>query len=150
MFGRNDARENVPNRPAVRVARPGPIYLCSVVLGKLIFGDIRSGPAIEPGNREMIADLMAQFVVLPFDEPAAVSDKTRIQTSRRARRRRALSNCARGRYTIVSQPAANGGRGRVRENMRPNLYGSVFIQFCSLRAKGMSDTQVCVRHYVAL
>jgi hypothetical protein len=42
-------------------ARPGTIYLCSVVLGELIFGAIRSGPAMEPGNREMIADLMAQF-----------------------------------------------------------------------------------------
>jgi tRNA(fMet)-specific endonuclease VapC len=52
-------------------ARPGTIYLCSVVLGELIFGAIRSGPGMEPGNREMIADLMAQFVVLPFDEPAA-------------------------------------------------------------------------------
>jgi tRNA(fMet)-specific endonuclease VapC len=52
-------------------ARPGTVYLCSIVLGELIFGAIRSGPAKEARNRAMIAGLMAQFPTLPFDEAAA-------------------------------------------------------------------------------
>lgn len=52
-------------------AQPGSVYLCSVVLGELIFGAVRSGPAHEAANRAMIARLRAQFPTMPFDDAAA-------------------------------------------------------------------------------
>jgi tRNA(fMet)-specific endonuclease VapC len=48
---------------------PGSIYLCSVVLGELIFGAVRS--ANEAANRGRIAVLSTHFVSLPFDGSAA-------------------------------------------------------------------------------
>lgn len=53
------------------VAPPGTVYLCSVVLGELIFGAVRSGPVHEPANRAMIAGLRAVFPTIPFDDAAA-------------------------------------------------------------------------------
>lgn len=50
---------------------PGDICLCSVVLGELIYGAIRSGPAHEAANRQLIARLRGQFRSLPFDDAAA-------------------------------------------------------------------------------
>ena len=47
------------------------VYISSIVLAELFFGAIRSGPAKEPGNRAMIAGLMAQFPTIPFDDLAA-------------------------------------------------------------------------------
>jgi tRNA(fMet)-specific endonuclease VapC len=52
-------------------APPGSVYLCSVVLGELIFGAVRSGPPHEASNRAMIARLKSLFPTLPFDEAAA-------------------------------------------------------------------------------
>lgn len=51
--------------------QPGSVYLCSVVIGELIFGAVRSGPAHEAANRAMIAGLRAQFPTMPFDDAAA-------------------------------------------------------------------------------
>lgn len=51
-------------------APSGSIYLCSVVLGELIFGAVRSG-VHEAANRALIAGLRARFSILLFDEPAA-------------------------------------------------------------------------------
>jgi tRNA(fMet)-specific endonuclease VapC len=53
------------------VAPPGTVYLCSVVLGELIFGAIRSGPVHEAANRTMIDGLRAVFRTIPFDDAAA-------------------------------------------------------------------------------
>jgi tRNA(fMet)-specific endonuclease VapC len=50
------------------VAPVGSIFLCTVVLGELIYGAIRSGPKNEAANRALIAGLRGQFPVLPFDE----------------------------------------------------------------------------------
>ncbi len=52
-------------------APSGSIYLCTVVLGELIFGAVRSGAAHEAANRALIAGLCARFPMLLFDEPAA-------------------------------------------------------------------------------
>jgi tRNA(fMet)-specific endonuclease VapC len=52
-------------------ATPGSVYLCSVVLGELIFGAIRSGPLFEAANRAKIAALKALFATIPFDDAAA-------------------------------------------------------------------------------
>jgi tRNA(fMet)-specific endonuclease VapC len=50
---------------------PKNIFLCSVVLGELSDGAIRSGPANEAKNRALIAQLRSQFTSLPFDDRAA-------------------------------------------------------------------------------
>jgi predicted nucleic acid-binding protein len=50
---------------------PGSVYLCSVVLGELIFGAIRSGPVYEAANRVMIAKLRAVFPPILFDDSVA-------------------------------------------------------------------------------
>jgi tRNA(fMet)-specific endonuclease VapC len=52
-------------------APPRSVYLCSVVLGELIFGAIQSGPNHEVANRARIARLQAQFPTFPFDDAAA-------------------------------------------------------------------------------
>jgi tRNA(fMet)-specific endonuclease VapC len=52
-------------------APPGSVYLCSVVLGELIFGAVRSGPAHEAANRAKIDALRALFSAIPFDAAAA-------------------------------------------------------------------------------
>jgi len=52
-------------------APPGSIHLCSVVLGELIFGAVRSGPMNEAVNRALISGLLAQFDSVPFDDAAA-------------------------------------------------------------------------------
>ncbi len=52
-------------------APPGSVYLCSVVLGELIFGPVRSGPFYETANRAKIAALKALFATIPFANAAA-------------------------------------------------------------------------------
>ena len=52
-------------------APPGTVYLCSVVVGELIYGALHSGPAHRAGNLALIASLRQQFVSLPFDDRAA-------------------------------------------------------------------------------
>jgi tRNA(fMet)-specific endonuclease VapC len=52
-------------------APPGNAYLCSVVLGELIYVAIRSGPGHEAANRAKIAALRAMFPTRPFDDAAA-------------------------------------------------------------------------------
>ncbi len=50
---------------------PGSIYLCSIVLGELLFGAIRGGPLHEAANRARIAGLQTLFSTIPFDDAAA-------------------------------------------------------------------------------
>jgi len=66
-------RRGLKSKVTARIlaARPGSIYLCSVVLGELIYGAVRSGPANEAANRAMIAGLRMQFATLSFDDAAA-------------------------------------------------------------------------------
>jgi len=52
-------------------APPGTVYLCSVVVGELIYGAWHGGPAHQTGNLALIASLRQQFVSLPFDDQAA-------------------------------------------------------------------------------
>jgi tRNA(fMet)-specific endonuclease VapC len=52
-------------------APPGSVYLCSLVVGELIYGAFHSGPAHQAGNLALIASLRQQFVSLPFDDRAA-------------------------------------------------------------------------------
>jgi len=52
-------------------APPGSVYLCSLVVGELIYGAFHSGPAHRAGNLALIASLRQQFVSLPFDDRAA-------------------------------------------------------------------------------
>lgn len=52
-------------------APPGSVFLCSVVLGELTYGAIRSGPANEAKNRAMIAGLQVTCPTLPYDDAAA-------------------------------------------------------------------------------
>ena len=66
---RRGPRSNVTAR--LLVAPPGSVYLCSIVLGELIYGAVRSGPAHEAANRALIAGLRATFAPIPFDDAAA-------------------------------------------------------------------------------
>ena len=47
------------------------IALCSVVLGKLNYGAERSGLSKRAFNYQLIAQLRAKFISLPFDDSAA-------------------------------------------------------------------------------
>jgi tRNA(fMet)-specific endonuclease VapC len=51
--------------------KPGDVALCSVVLGELCYGAIRSGPAQAAANFALIARLRQEFSSLPFDDKAA-------------------------------------------------------------------------------
>ena len=66
---RRGPKSNVTSK--MLVALPGTIRLCSIVLAELIFGAVRSGPAMEARNRELISGLRSQFPTVPFDETAA-------------------------------------------------------------------------------
>lgn len=52
-------------------APPGSVYLCSLVVGELIYGALHSGPTHQASNLALIASLRQQFVSLPFDDRAA-------------------------------------------------------------------------------
>jgi tRNA(fMet)-specific endonuclease VapC len=56
-----------------RIQREDPVdlCLCSIVLGELYYGAVRSGAAHEAANRALIAQLRRRFVSLPFDDRAA-------------------------------------------------------------------------------
>ena len=69
----NHMRRGPNSKVTTRLASapPGSIYLCSVVLGELIYGAFHSGPKHQAGNLALIADLRKQFVSLPFDDRAS-------------------------------------------------------------------------------
>ena len=52
-------------------ASPVTVFLCSVVLGELIYGALHSGPAHQAVNLALIVSLRRQFASLPFDDRAA-------------------------------------------------------------------------------
>lgn len=52
-------------------APPGSVYLCSIVVGELLYGAYHSGRAHQAGNLALIASLRQQFVSFPFDDRAA-------------------------------------------------------------------------------
>jgi tRNA(fMet)-specific endonuclease VapC len=66
---RRGPASNVTARLAA--APPGGVFLCSVVLGELIYGAMHSGPAHQAPNLALIARLRHQFMSLPFDDRAA-------------------------------------------------------------------------------
>jgi tRNA(fMet)-specific endonuclease VapC len=52
-------------------ASPGSVYLCSLVVGELLYGALHSGPGHQAHNLALIVSLRQQFVSLPFDDRAA-------------------------------------------------------------------------------
>lgn len=52
-------------------APPGSVYLCSVVLGELIYGALLAGPPHHASNLSFIAGIRPKFGSLPFDDSAA-------------------------------------------------------------------------------
>jgi tRNA(fMet)-specific endonuclease VapC len=52
-------------------APPGTIFLCSVVIGELVYGAYHSGPSHVAANLALVANLQKQFASLPFDDRAA-------------------------------------------------------------------------------
>jgi tRNA(fMet)-specific endonuclease VapC len=65
-------RQNQPKLIA-RIQQEGAanIRLCSVVLGELLYGAERSGPAHRASNLQGVEQLRLRFTSLPFDDPAA-------------------------------------------------------------------------------
>ncbi len=55
----------------IATASPGSVCLCSLVIGELIYGALRGGPAHQAKNLTLIASLRQQFMSLPFDDRAA-------------------------------------------------------------------------------
>jgi tRNA(fMet)-specific endonuclease VapC len=49
----------------------GSVFLCSVVLGELLYGAYHSGPTHQANNLALIARLRQQFVSLPLDDRSA-------------------------------------------------------------------------------
>lgn len=66
---RSGPRSKVTAR--LRTAPSGSVFMCAVVLGELLFGAIRSGPAREPANRALIAKLRRRYRVLRYGPAAA-------------------------------------------------------------------------------
>jgi tRNA(fMet)-specific endonuclease VapC len=52
-------------------APPGSVFLCSIVIGELVYGAYHSGPSHVTANLALIANLQKQFASLPFDDRAA-------------------------------------------------------------------------------
>lgn len=65
-------RQNRPNLVRrIQQESPADLVLCSVVVGELIYGAERSGPAHRVNNLARVEQLRRQFVSLPFDDRAA-------------------------------------------------------------------------------
>ncbi len=60
---------NSPVVPRLRARQPADVCACSVVLGELYYGCLRS--ANPTGNRAKVEALMRPFRSLPFDDAAA-------------------------------------------------------------------------------
>jgi tRNA(fMet)-specific endonuclease VapC len=52
-------------------ASPGSVFLCSIVVGELLYGAFHSGPAHRVNNLALIASLRQHFVSLPFNDRSA-------------------------------------------------------------------------------
>jgi tRNA(fMet)-specific endonuclease VapC len=52
-------------------APSGTVYLCSVVLGELLYGAFHSGPIHQAANLALIAALRQQYISRPFDDHSA-------------------------------------------------------------------------------
>lgn len=52
-------------------APPGSIYLCSIVVGELVYGALHSQPSYRANNLALVASLRRQFSSLPFDDRVA-------------------------------------------------------------------------------
>jgi tRNA(fMet)-specific endonuclease VapC len=65
-------RGTASNVTAHLTAAPkGSVFICSVVVGELIYGALHSGPANQAANLALVAALQSQYVSLPFDDRAA-------------------------------------------------------------------------------
>jgi tRNA(fMet)-specific endonuclease VapC len=66
---RNGPTSNVTTK--LGTAAPGSVFLCSIVLGELIYGAYHSQPSHQANNFALIAMLRQHFASLPFDDAAA-------------------------------------------------------------------------------
>jgi len=66
---RHGPRSNVTAKLAG--AAPGSVYLCSIVVGELLYGALHSGPTHRTNNLALVASLRQHFVSLPFDDRSA-------------------------------------------------------------------------------
>ena len=66
---RNGPASNVTAK--IAAASPGSVYLCSIVVGELIYGAFHGGSTHQAKNLALIASLRQQFMSLPFDDRAA-------------------------------------------------------------------------------
>lgn len=65
-------RQNQPRLMLrIRQATPTGLFLCSVVIGELVYGAERSGPTHRSGNLTLIGQLRAMYVSLAFDDKSA-------------------------------------------------------------------------------
>jgi tRNA(fMet)-specific endonuclease VapC len=65
-------RQNRPKLVArIQQEDPADIVLCSVVLGELIYGAERSGPAHRANNLARIQQVRQKFDSIPFDDAAS-------------------------------------------------------------------------------
>lgn len=55
----------------IKQENPANIVLCSVVLGELIYGAERSGPAHRVGNLLRVKQLLGNYTSIPFADAAA-------------------------------------------------------------------------------
>ena len=51
--------------------KPGNIYLCSLVVGELLYGVLRGAPEQQASNTALVDSVRRRFVSLPFDDRAA-------------------------------------------------------------------------------
>lgn len=52
-------------------APPGSVFLCSVVLGELVYGAIHGDPKYINANLAAVAKIRGRVISLPYDDPAA-------------------------------------------------------------------------------
>ncbi|HKA08614.1 MAG TPA: type II toxin-antitoxin system VapC family toxin [Gemmataceae bacterium] len=55
----------------LKAAPAGSVFLCSVVVGELVYGAHISGQSHQAANLSLVAGLQSRYVSLPFDDRAA-------------------------------------------------------------------------------
>ncbi len=77
LLDSNSVIEHLRRGPSSQVttkllaAPPGSVYLCSVVVGELMYGALHSAPSHQAANLALVTQVRQQFVSLPFDDRAA-------------------------------------------------------------------------------
>jgi len=77
MLDTNSFIDHLRRGPASNVttrllsAKPGSIFLCSVVLAELLYGVMHSAASHQAANLALVSKLRTQFASMPFDDRAA-------------------------------------------------------------------------------